>query len=133
MMFLCFPPPDSVDQLGGSSAGFTAGQSHDCFQLGRAGLAGSPNTALLLVWQLLLAGSWALVLLPVATHPPSGWTGFLVVSPESKKGSRGLMRPWHRLPTALVSRILLVKPRITHTQIQRMGKNGGVFHQIQTG
>lgn len=65
MMLLFFPPPDSVDQLGASFAGFAAGQSRDCFQLGRAGLAGRPSTGLLLVWRLLLAGSWALVLLPV--------------------------------------------------------------------
>lgn len=55
----------------------------------KAGSDGRPNVGLSLVWQLLLAGLWVLVL-PVATHPPLGWTGFLtVISGQQFQKSRG--------------------------------------------
>lgn len=89
-VFLPYPAPIpwGCGSAEGSFAGFAAGRSRDCVWL-EGWLDGRPNVGLSLVWQLLLAGLWVLVL-PVATHPPLGWTGFLtVISGQQFQKSRG--------------------------------------------
>lgn len=70
------------------------------------------------------AGPWSFSLCGHSSSIRLDW--FPGGDSRKQEGISGPRKALAQTSSALVSRILLGKPRIMHTQIQRMGKNGGV-------